>query len=581
MNLKKQDLFWILPLALTLGFVISSLQNGGWLGFSFLFLLSLTLLKVSHSSSSGDLDTPRDENRGATRPPEFGIKKTLGWIITLAFALRLVGGVATYIFLPLYGHQDSSDGLAGYTYTDAHKRDEQAWTLASSDKPLADAFSGKYSSDQYGGLLALSALIYRYLSPDAHRPLMMILLAAFIAALGVSFLWRGTTQVFGEKVAWASAWIFALYPESVLLGGSAMREPYLITLSAIAFWGFVEWQSRAPENPSGLRERSVLRLRASQQPLSPPLRTNIDQGNERSRSALIALGLSLLGMLLLSPAVAVFTLVLFAGWMFFSRERASISWKPIIIFALVFLVGLFALSSSLNRKGVFDTTSPMSVLNDWIQLSVKWNVYQIERESGWVQKLFDEMPEAARIPFVAVYGLLQPVLPAALVVPTLPIWKVIYVLRALGWYALLPLLILSTVAGASLPVEKNRAESRRNLFVWLSLLSWTWILLAALRGGGDQWDNPRYRMLLFVWEALVAGQVYVWWRETRNAWFTRVVACETVFVLIFGQWYASRYFYVGGQLPFAVMIALIVGLWGAILGGGWWLDKMRGQPRAM
>lgn len=557
MNLKKQDLFWIIPLSLLFGVALASLQNGGWLGFSFLFLLSLTLLKVSHAWSNG------------------GHKLAL--IITLAFVLRLAGGVATYTLLPVYGYPDSRDGQAGYTYTDAHKRDEQAWRLASSDQPLTDAFSGKYSSDQYGGLLAFSALVYRYLSPDTHRPLMMILLAAFVAALGVPFLWRATSQVFGEKIAWASAWIFALYPESVLLGGSAMREPYLMTLSAIAFWGFVEWQSRAPEKPSGLRERSVLRLRASQQPLSPPLRTNTGQGNERSRSALIALGLSLIGMLLFSPAVAVFTLVLFAGWMFFSRERASISWKPIIIFALVFLVGLFALSSSLNRKGVFDTTSPMSVLNDWIQLSVKWNVYQIERESGWVQKLFDEMPEGARLPFVVTYGILQPVLPATLVVPTLPIWKIIYVLRALGWYALLPLLILSTIAGASLPVEAKRGESSRAIFIWLSLLVWTWILLAALRGGGDQWDNPRYRTIMFMWQALVAGYVWVWWRETRNAWFARVAACEVVFILIFTQWYASRYFYVGGQLPFAVMIALIVGLWGAILVGGWWLDKRRGS----
>lgn len=544
MNIKKNDLLWILPLSLLLGAAFSSLQNGGWIGFSFLFLLSFTFLKASHAWAIRGLDTSRHASTS------FVAKKTLGWIVALAFALRLAGGVATYTLLPVYGYPDSTDGLAGYTYTDAHKRDEQAWRLASSDKPITDAFSGDYSSDQYGGLLALSALVYRYLSPDAHRPLMLILLAAFVAALGVPFLWRATNQVFGEKVAWASAWIFALYPESVLLGGSAMREPYLMTLSAIAFWGFVEWQSRAGLDTSREKHRGTTR-------------------------PAVAIALSLLGMLLLSPAVAVFTLILFASWIFFSRERASISWKPIIIFALVFLVGLFALSSSLNRKGVFDTTSPMSVLNDWIQLSVKWNVYQIERESGWVQKLFDEMPEGARLPFVVTYGILQPVLPATLVVPTLPIWKIIYVLRALGWYALLPLLILSTKAGASLPVEAKRGQNSRSVFIWLSLLVWTWILLAALRGGGDQWDNPRYRTIMFMWQALVAGYVWVWQRETRNAWFARVIACEIVFILIFAQWYASRYFYVGGQLPFAVMIALIVGLWGVVLGGGWWLDKRR------
>lgn len=526
MNLKKQDFFWILPLALALGFVLSSLQGGGWLGFSFLFLLSLIFLNASHSWSAGG--------------------RKLAIIIILAFLIRLAGGVATYKLLPVYGYSDSNDGQAGYAYTDAHRRDDQAWGLAISGKPILDAFNGKYSSDQYGGLLALSALVYRYLSPDAHRPLMMLLLAAFAAALGIPFFWRAAGQVFGEKVAWASAWIFALYPESVLLGGSAMREPYLMSLSAIAFWGFVEFQSRAGLD-AGREDRA---------PTRP--------------ASIIALGLSLLGMLLLSPAVAVFTLVIFAGWMFFSRERASISWKSIIIFALVFMIGLFALSTSLNRKGIFDTTSPMSVLNDWIQLSVKWNVYQIERESGWVQKLFDEMPEGLRLPFVAVYGILQPVLPAALVVPTLPIWKVIYVLRALGWYALLPLLILSTMGGSSLPVG-----AKRNLFVWLSLLAWTWILLAALRGGGDQWDNPRYRTIMFMWQALVAGYVWVWWRETKNVWFARVAACEAVFILVFAQWYASRYFYVGGQLPFAVMIGLIVGLWGVILGVSWRREKKR------
>ena len=101
------------------------------------------------------------------------------------------------------------------------------------------------------------------------------------------------------------------------------------------------------------------------------------------------------------------------------------------------------------------------------------------------------------------------------------------------------------------------------------------ILLAALRAGGDQWDNPRYRTILFLWQSMIAGYVWVWWCETHNVWFVRVVACEVAFLLIFTQWYASRYFHWGGQAPFAVMIALILGLWGVILGIGWWQDKKR------
>ena len=74
---------------------------------------------------------------------------------------------------------------------------------------------------------------------------------------------------------------------------------------------------------------------------------------------------------------------------------------------------------------------------------------------------------------------------------------------------------------------------------------------------------------------MIAGYVWVWWCETHNVWFVRVVACEVAFLLVFTQWYASRYFHWGGQVPFAVMIALILGLWGVILGIGWWQDKKR------
>ena len=287
-------------------------------------------------------------------------------------------------------------------------------------------------------------------------------------------------------------------------------------------------------------------------------------------------------MLLVSPAVALVTLVIFAGWMFFTSERGNISWKPIVIFVIIFIASLLFLSASLNRSGQFNETSPLHVINDWLQSAVKWDAYQLERDSGWVQKLFDEMPIWVRLPFVAIYGILQPVLPATIVTPTKLIWKLIYILRALGWYALLPMLILSFGAAAGSASSKTRAERSeplgersRSVILWLSVLAWTWILLAALRGGGDQWDNPRYRAILFLWQSILAGYVWVWWRETRNVWFLRIIAMEVVFVIVFTQWYASRYFHLGGQLPFAMMVALIVGLWGAILGAGWWRDRKR------
>jgi hypothetical protein len=531
--IKPKDFFIITLAALVLARSFATIQSGdqtaGMLGFFVLFFLSFLLLRLAYGWSRGG--------------------NMLGVIIALAFVLRLGVGVGLYLGLPVYGHTDADD-QSGYVFTDAHNRDNQAWDLANSDQPILDAFSRKYATDQYGGLLAFNALIYRYLSPDAQRPLMLILFSAFFAALGVPFLWRSVLRVFGENVAWASTWIFALFPESILLGASAMREPYILTFSAFALWGFVS------HGGYGVQE------------LAPGYTGS--KLPDSKVSSYIWLALGLLGMLLVSPAVALFTIVIFAGWIFFANERRQFSWTTIAAVALVFVIGLFVLSSSLNRSGQFDTTSPLHVVNDWLQSAVKWDAYQLERESGWVQKLFDEMPEWMRLPFVAAYGMLQPVLPATFMKPTVPIWKVIGFLRAIGWYAILPLLILSFVAAAG-----AKSRQTRNLLLWLALMAWAWILLSALRGGGDLWDNPRYRTLLFLWEAILAGYTWVWWRETRSLWFWVVIIMELVFTLIFTLWYGSRYYHWPGQLPFPAMVALILGLWAAILGIGWWLSKRR------
>jgi hypothetical protein len=531
----KKDILYSVPIAVILGALFASIQKGnsllGTLSFSFIFLLSIFLLKIAYHWSNGE--------------------KLLGLIIALAFLLPLAVGVTLHLTLPIYGHDDEDD-RAGYVYSDAHRRDNQAWSLAKSDRPVIDAFSEKYASDQYGGLLAFNASIYRYLSPDARRPLMLVLFSSFFAALGIPFFWKAVSQVFDERVAWAAAWILALYPESILLGASAMREPYLLTFSAFALWGFVNLLFRA--------ERS-----------EPP--------GERSRSSWLWLALGLFGMLLVSPVVALITIIIFAGWIFFTREGRELSWKSLLAVGVVFILGLFLLSSSLNRSSQFEATSPLHVINDWLRLAVKWDAYQLERDSGWVQKIFDEGPRWIRLPFIAIYGIAQPVLPAAFIHPTKLIWAIISFLRGLGWYAMLPSLILPFVAAAGWerrPATEGSVEGSgkiRNLILWLSLLVWIWVLLAAIRGGADLYDNPRYRTILLVWEAVLAGIVWVWWRETRNPWFPRVVLMEVLFLLVFTQWYASRYFHWGGQLPFPVMIALIIALWGFVFGIGWWQDR--------
>lgn len=535
-NITPKDFITILPASLLLGALLASVQGGNWIigfaAFSFVCLFSFSLFTVAL----------RWANAG----------RTLTYILVLTFLLRLAVGVTLHLALPLYGHADEDD-QAGYVFTDAHTRDDQAWKLASSDRPILDAFNKRYSSDQYGGLLAFNALLYRYLSPDAQRPFLLILFSAFFAAIGVPFLWKAVSRVFGENVAWAATWVFALYPESILLGAYAMREPYILTFSSFALWGFSNF---------GVQE------------LAP---ASNGKTFDSKKNAYFWLGLGIVGMMFVSTPAALITVVIFAGWLFFAHEKRQLSWFIMILIAAVFIFGLVFLSLSLNRAGQFDASSPLSVVNGWLKSTISLTAYRAEGESGWVQKILGDRfgdggyePSWYRLPFITGYGVFQPVLPATLIYPTKPIWKIIGIGRAAGWYALLPMLILSFVAAAG-----SASRKTRNLILWLSLVTWLWILLAALRAGGDLWDNPRYRAILFVWQSILAGFVWVWWRETRNGWFWRLLACEGVFLVVFTQWYANRYLQVGFQLPFAVMVSLIVVLWGLILGVGWWRDRSR------
>lgn len=513
MSLNKKDFYWILPSALILGAVLSNLQSGnfliGFLSFSFLFFISFAILIISTRWASNT--------------------KKIIWIVALAFIIRFASGVTIYLTLPILGYDDQDD-QAGFVYTDARRRDEQAWQLATSEQPILNAFQQQYAYDQYGGLLAFSAFIYRYLSPDFHRVILLILISALMGTLAIPFLWKSINLYFDEKTASAATFILALFPENILLAGSPMREPYLLAFSGFAVWGFISWQ------------------------------------NNKDKKQLLWLALGIAGMLLVSPSIALVTLLILAGWYYFESGRGQISWWMILVTFSIFLFGLFILSSALTR-GSLSGDSPLAVINNFIRESLKWNVFKIEEGSGWVQKLFEEMPAWLQLPFVMVYGVLQPVLPAILIAPTTIIWKIIGILRAVGWYVLLPALIM--VWGTATTI---REEKKRKVILWLSFIVWGWILFTALRGGGDQWDNPRYRTILFLWQSILAGYLWVWWRETKNVWLGRVYWMELVFVLVFANWYAERYWYIGFEFSFAQMVILILFLWALILGWGFWRD---------
>lgn len=510
---------WIVSCSVLLGAGLAAIQPGpwwaAWLGFSGLLLLGLIALVEAWRWAGGG--------------------KGMAWMIGLALLLRLGSGVATYLALPINGH-DAPDDKAGFVFTDAHRRDDQAWQLASSGKPLYAAFDKSYYTDQYGGLLAISALSYKVFSPNAHRPLLIVVLAALTAALAVPFLYRAVALLWNERIAMLGSWLFVLYPESILTGGAQMREPFLLCFIAMALWGFAQWLQ------------------------------------EQSRSGGLWMGAGLLGMLLVSPAIALATLVLLGGWLWSRGEHRHIPAAVLAFIAAVVLIGVLFLAWSVSRQHDFSTGSPVGLILNWFRGSVKWVIYELERGSGQIQNVFSKMGPVGQFLFVVGYGIAQPVLPPAFFAPTTLTWRVIAIFRSVGWYMLLPLLLYAPFAA-----WREGEPRRRRAWLWISTFAWMWILICAVRAGGDQWDNPRYRLIFFGVQAVVAAYGWISWWQRRDAWLPRIVALEVLCVLVFGQWYVARYYRVGVHLPIMVVLALSLTVAALILLGGWLWDAVRGR----
>jgi hypothetical protein len=518
--MKRSDFLWTLPLALVLGAGLALISPGGflpgWLAFSLLSLLGLITLAAGWRLA--------------------GAGKTLAWILALAFILRLGLGVAAYVFLPTMGYANSEPQKAGYLFYDAFRRDTQAWDLAQSPNSLMSAFDEKLVSDQYGGLLWTSSLIYRHLSPDAHRPLLLTLLAAMIGALGAAFVWAAGRRFGDENIARISALVFAFFPEAILQGAAQMREPFLMTFIAMAFYGLVEWQ------------------------------------DSRSRLSWLWMGLALGGMLLVSPGFALVTLIIAAGWLYFSGDGRSIPWQAVAVALGVFVLAFFAVSLSWDSLVAAQGGGFLGIIGNWARETSKWNIYILEGGSGPVQVVFDNSPVALRMPFVAIYGILQPVLPAAIFDNTsIPFWQILGIVRALGWYLLLPFLAYAPIAVSKI---QNGPQKRR--WLWLSLVVWAWILIASLRGGADQWDNPRYRVILLCWQALIVAQVWLSLRQGGwQRWFIRVLEVEAVIMLLFGHWYMFRYLKIGFNIGIRNTIVIAIGLSLLIVLADWLFEKQK------
>jgi hypothetical protein len=411
------------------------------------------------------------------------------WILLLtlgAILFRLMLGVIWFVALPSGGY-DTDVQQAGYVMEDAYNRDVAAWDLAKSDQPLAVAFQRYSPSDQYGGLLFLSAAIYRYVPAESHLPLLIVLLTATISGLAVIFTWAFARGVWGDRTGVLAACLLALYPEAALLGSSQMREAFTVLLVPFALYGLMKFK---------------------------------DQVSIRNGILLAApIGLSVPITWAFTPSLVfllVFAYLALDDW---KPLRSWKSWAILPVLAAVFILALLLF---------------VDINNAWLVQSAKWQSYVSANASGWVARQFERLPIYGQVSFLVIYGILRPLLPAALVDTGPTLWAVIGIWRALGWTTLLALLIY-----ASYLVFKSKQ--------WLkfpsALLAVSWIITftASYRGGGDLWDSPRYRSAFASIQVALSAWAWVRYRETKDPWLRRAIVSMLLIIAWFVPWYLRRY----------------------------------------
>jgi hypothetical protein len=420
-------------------------------------------------------------------------------IVLAGLSLRLAVGVALYQGLPRWGYDEKAQ-RAGYVYWDAFKRDKDAYAIAKSDQPILQVFTSDVISDQYGGLLALSAFIYRYSPADGHHPLSVVIPLASISVLAILFTWGFARRTFGAKIAIGSAWVIALYPEAILLGASQMREPFLIASLALALFGY-----------------SCL-------------------GSEKRRLGVVYLAISvlILGLPVSPPFIAVAMGTIFLLWIWQARR---VSRNQILGFVFVLLIAIAAVFLTARAWADFQGIggSTLDILQGWLENATsQWRLNLVSEQSALLDSLLDRLPTALELPFLVLYGVIQPFLPAAIIAPGASIWKVIGIWRSLGWAVILPVLIYATIRAP----HKAGWHSLMTFFVGYI---WVTALLSSYRAPSYQWDSPRYRAAFISIQAIAAAWAWHMAKDDRDRWLSRLYIVFGILFGMFTVWYVGRY----------------------------------------
>jgi hypothetical protein len=452
--------------------------------------------------------------------------RTCAW---WAFGLRTGFLIVAPILMLLWGYPSDRNRL-GLLETDSINATETAWRAAQAGAPVFAAWH-RASGDNTGGITVMGVTVFRLISRDRERTLLLGLVAAALTSLTVIAAFRLAAGLFSAGAAKFAALIAAVYPEAVLLGSTHQQLGYLALLTGfglLAVAGIVlnrPWNEGEPGLPK--RRNAVLLL-----------------------IAVVGLGIftsyqfTILGVIIGGA---------FAVWLADPRKKIG-RWVWIAAGAILAALVVVSVLSALDI-----VPSDYDYLFSQYQYLYGMALEEFNKMTAagggdLFQTVLATMNKGAAFLLAALYGLAQPVLPAAVGHRNLSaqggfFWQLLGIYRSLGWYLVLPLLIYGTF-------KSLRGFLSRRVETILMLIFWFGAVIGSYRAFGDQWDNPRYRLFVFVPMALLAAWGWVTQRERNDPWFPRIVVPFATATVGLTVWYFLRDY---AMLPLPV-IPSIAGL---------------------
>jgi hypothetical protein len=449
-----------------------------------------------------------------------------GW---WALGLRTGFLIIAPILMLLWGYP-SDRNRHGLLETDSINATDTAWRSSQAGEPLFATWH-RSSGDNTGGITVVGVAVFRLFSPDSERTLLLGLVAAALTSLTVIAVFRLAAGLFSSGAAKVAAVIAAAYPEAVLLGSAHQQLGYLAMLlgfGLLAIAGVIlnrPWNAGEPALPA------------------------------RRNAAILLIAVGLLGIFTSYQFMILGVIVgaVFGVWLSDPKRRIG----RIVWIAAGVVAAALAAASLLAALDVIPGDYDYLFSQYRYLYGMAYEEYTKMTVGGGgdlFQNVLATVNMGAAFLLAALYGLAQPVLPAAIGHRNLSaqggfFWQLLGIYRGLGWYLVLPLLIYATF-------KSLRGFLSRKAESILMVIFWFGAVIGSYRAFGDQWDNPRYRLFVFAPMAVLAAWGWVTWREQHDPWFLRIVIPFATATAGLTVWYFLRDY---AMLPLPV-IPSIAGL---------------------